>query len=172
MDPSSSSSPAIELNSGVGAAYTAGSSRRRRRPRSGGGSPPRPPSAAAAEEDDGHVWDAVYGNDPAHEAPEEELEPCYFRRARISVLALMKMTMDALSSGLDKTTGSVLGKVVGDAIVVMDSFNVPGFGIETEYDSSFEYAKAYTSSKEQVLTSEQTLILEVIHFVIPLLILY
>nr|CAD1825932.1 unnamed protein product [Ananas comosus var. bracteatus] len=134
MDPSSSSSSAaIEPNSVVGAAYAAGGSRRRRR-RSGGGfpPPPPPPTAAAAEEGDWDVWEAVYGNNPAHEAPEQETEPGDIRRARISVLALMKMTLDALSGGLDKRWGVVQGRVVGDAIVVMDSFHVPGFGIEDE----------------------------------------
>ncbi len=49
----------------------------------------------------------------------------YFKRCKISALALLKLVMHARSGGTLEVMGMLLGKIDGENIIVMDSFALP-----------------------------------------------
>jgi COP9 signalosome complex subunit 5 len=80
-------------------------------------------------------------------------DPHYFKKIRISALALLKMVMHARSGGHLEVMGLMLGKVDGDTMIVMDSFALPVEGTETRVNAqvqAYEYMTAYVESAKQV----------------------
>ncbi|KAK4389047.1 COP9 signalosome complex subunitb [Sesamum angolense] len=61
-------------------------------------------------------------------------DPHYFKRVKISALALLKMVVHARSGGTIEVMGLMQGKTDGDAIIVMDAFALPVE--ETAYEFS------------------------------------
>jgi COP9 signalosome complex subunit 5 len=53
------------------------------------------------------------------------LSPNYFKRCKISALALLKLVMHARSGGTLEVMGMLLGKIDGENMIVMDSFALP-----------------------------------------------
>ncbi len=51
--------------------------------------------------------------------------PNYFKRCKISALALLKLVMHARSGGTLEVMGMLLGKIDGENMIVMDSFALP-----------------------------------------------
>lgn len=73
-------------------------------------------------------------------------DPKYFKRTRISAVALVKMTMHARSGGHLEVMGLMQGYVDGDTIVVTDAFRLPVEGTETRVnaqDEANEYLVTY-----------------------------
>ncbi|KAL2548140.1 COP9 signalosome complex subunit 5a [Forsythia ovata] len=52
-------------------------------------------------------------------------DPHYFKRVKISALALLKMVVHARSGGTIEVMGLMQGKTDGDTIIVMDAFALP-----------------------------------------------
>eukprot|EP00727_Mastigamoeba_balamuthi_P001496 m51a1_g11343 putative mov34 mpn pad-1 family protein (334) ;mRNA; f:164242-165462 len=65
-------------------------------------------------------------------------DPHFFKHVKVSAIALLKMVMHARSGGQYEIMGLLVGKVMGDTMVVMDSFALPVKGTETRVNAGFE----------------------------------
>lgn len=85
-------------------------------------------------------------------------DPHFFKKVRISVIALIKMVMHARSGGSIEVMGLMQGKVTKDGeIIVMDSFALPVEGTETRVNASaqaYEYMIQYGESAKKVSRPE------------------
>jgi hypothetical protein len=63
---------------------------------------------------------------------------CFWFRAKISALALLKMAMHAKSGGNLEIMGMLQGKVQGDTFIVVDAFALPVEGTETRVNAQSE----------------------------------
>lgn len=147
MDPfSSSSSSAIarqtwELENNIVTATDAGDS-----------------SSAAAS-------DAIFYFDEAAQAKFQQEKPWandphYFKRVKISALALLKMVVHARSGGTIEVMGLMQGKTDGDAIIVMDAFALPVEGTETRVNAqadAYEYMVEYSQTTKEVFVLNNAL---------------
>lgn len=80
-------------------------------------------------------------------------DPHYFKRVKISALALLKMVVHARSGGNIEVMGLMQGKTDGDAIIVMDAFALPVEGTETRVNAqadAYEYMVDYSQTNKQV----------------------
>ncbi|KAL8280701.1 hypothetical protein RQP46_007024 [Phenoliferia psychrophenolica] len=65
-------------------------------------------------------------------------DPHYFKKVRVSAVALVKMVMHARSGGNYEVMGLMQGKLEGDTMVVMDAFALPVVGTETRVSAANE----------------------------------
>lgn len=99
--------------------------------------------------------DALYRYDEAanqqflQESPWTK-DPGFFKKARISALALMKMVMHARSGGKLEVMGLMQGKFDGDTFIVMDAFALPVEGTETRV-SAQEQAYGYMFAYQELI---------------------
>ena len=63
-------------------------------------------------------------------------DPHYFKSAKISALALLKMVMHAQSGGNIEIMGLMVGKIDGHSVIVMDAFALPVEGTETRVNAN------------------------------------
>ncbi|KAF8735588.1 hypothetical protein AX14_001838 [Amanita brunnescens Koide BX004] len=80
-------------------------------------------------------------------------DPHYFKSCKISAVALIKMVIHARSGVPHEIMGLMQGKVVGDSIVVMDSFALPVQGTETRVNAAseaYEYMVEYMENSKKV----------------------
>ncbi|KAE8196247.1 hypothetical protein CF336_g2710 [Tilletia laevis] len=82
-------------------------------------------------------------------------DPHYFRRVRISAVALIKMVMHARSGGIYEVMGIMQGKIDPETrtIYVMDSYALPVQGTETRVSAAneaIEYMVQYSQLSETV----------------------
>jgi COP9 signalosome complex subunit 5 len=83
----------------------------------------------------------------------------YFKRVKISAVALVKMVMHAISGGNIEIMGLIQGKVLGNEIIVLDAFGLPVEGTETRVNAhaaANEYMVQYVTSGEVVGKREGT----------------
>ncbi|PIN00819.1 COP9 signalosome, subunit CSN5 [Handroanthus impetiginosus] len=79
--------------------------------------------------------------------------PDYFKRVKISALALLKMVVHARSGGTIEVMGLMQGKIDGDAFIVMDAFALPVEGTETRVNAQAdanEYMVEYSQTNKLV----------------------
>ncbi|KAF9598473.1 hypothetical protein IFM89_027907, partial [Coptis chinensis] len=79
-------------------------------------------------------------------------DPHYFKRVKISALALLKMVVHARSGGNIEIMGLMQGKTDGEAIIVMDAFALPVEGTETRVNAqvdAYEYMVDYSQTNKQ-----------------------
>ncbi|XVE53463.1 hypothetical protein DITRI_Ditri03aG0005400 [Diplodiscus trichospermus] len=79
-------------------------------------------------------------------------DPHYFKRVKISALALPKMVVHARSGGTIEVMGLMQGKTDGDATIVMDAFALPVEGTETMVNAqadAYEYMVDYSLTNKQ-----------------------
>ncbi|CAH1443492.1 COP9 signalosome complex subunit 5a [Lactuca sativa] len=79
-------------------------------------------------------------------------DPHYFKRVKVSALALLKMVVHARSGGTIEVMGLMQGKTDGDAIIVMDAFALPVEGTETRVNAqadAYEYMVDYSQTNKQ-----------------------
>jgi COP9 signalosome complex subunit 5 len=84
----------------------------------------------------------------------------YFKKVKISAIALLKMVMHARSGGTIEVMGLMMGKVEGDTMIVMDSFALPVEGSETRVNAQaegYEYMVEYLTLIKQVGRLENAL---------------
>ncbi|KAH9962171.1 JAB1/Mov34/MPN/PAD-1 ubiquitin protease-domain-containing protein [Russula dissimulans] len=80
-------------------------------------------------------------------------DPHYFKSCKISAVALIKMVIHARSGVPWEIMGLMQGKVVGNSIVIMDSFALPVQGTETRVNAANEaneYMVQYVQESEKV----------------------
>ncbi|KAI0037538.1 Mov34-domain-containing protein [Auriscalpium vulgare] len=80
-------------------------------------------------------------------------DPHYFKSCKISAVALIKMVIHARSGVPHEIMGLMQGKVVGDSLVIMDSFALPVQGTETRVNAANEaneYMVQYIQESEKV----------------------
>ncbi|XP_010551182.1 PREDICTED: COP9 signalosome complex subunit 5b [Tarenaya hassleriana] len=78
-------------------------------------------------------------------------DPHYFKRVKISALALLKMVVHARSGGTIEVMGLMQGKTDGDSIIVMDAFALPVEGTETRVNAqadAYEYMVEYSQTNK------------------------
>jgi len=83
----------------------------------------------------------------------------FFKKVKISSVALIKMVMHAISGGNIEIMGLMQGKVVGNEIIVLDAFGLPVEGTETRVNASAganEYMVQYVTSGELIGKREGT----------------
>ncbi|CAN6598045.1 hypothetical protein TRVA0_001S05226 [Trichomonascus vanleenenianus] len=102
--------------------------------------------------------DAIYSFDAdsqrqlQKEAPWKK-DPHYFRKVRISSVALIRMAMHARSGGSIEVMGVMTGKILPNEFVVMDAYPLPVEGTETRVNAQaegYEYMVEYLSSLQEV----------------------
>ncbi|KAJ3055692.1 COP9 signalosome complex subunit 5 [Rhizophlyctis rosea] len=79
--------------------------------------------------------------------------PNHFKKVRMSAVALIKMVMHARSGGNIEVMGLMQGKVIGDTMIVMDSFALPVEGTETRVNAAqegYEYMVQYMEKAKEV----------------------
>lgn len=85
-------------------------------------------------------------------------DPAFFKRVRISAIALVKMVTHARSGGAIEVMGLMQGKVTADGeIIVLDSFALPVEGTETRVNAgaeASEYMIQYDGTSKQVSRPE------------------
>lgn len=82
-----------------------------------------------------------------------EQDPHYFKTCKISAVALIKMVIHARSGVPHEIMGLMQGKVIGDSIVIVDSFALPVQGTETRVNAASEaneYMVTYVQESEKV----------------------
>lgn len=87
------------------------------------------------------------------EAKPWKKDPNFFKDIKISALALLKMVMHARSGGKLEIMGLLLGKIIGNHMVVMDSFALPVEGTETRVNAqaqAYEYMATYIEKAKEV----------------------
>ncbi|KAJ1725308.1 COP9 signalosome catalytic subunit rri1 [Coemansia erecta] len=75
----------------------------------------------------------------------------HYRKVEISSIALVKMVMHARSGGDIEVMGLMLGKVVGNTMIVLDAFALPVEGSETRvnaHQEGYEYMVQYLEQNE------------------------
>ncbi|CAA2933964.1 COP9 signalosome complex subunit 5a-like [Olea europaea subsp. europaea] len=80
-------------------------------------------------------------------------DPHYFKRVKVSALALLKMVVHARSGGNIEVVGLMQGKTDGNTIIVMDSLALPVEGTETRVNAvadAYEYMIDYSQTNKQV----------------------
>eukprot|EP01017_Pseudomicrothorax_dubius_P016550 TRINITY_DN1877_c0_g2_i3.p1 TRINITY_DN1877_c0_g2~~TRINITY_DN1877_c0_g2_i3.p1 ORF type:complete len:326 (-),score=94.55 TRINITY_DN1877_c0_g2_i3:123-1100(-) len=65
-------------------------------------------------------------------------DPVYFKRVKVSMVALLKMITHAHSGGDIEVMGSLQGKVVGDTFFIQDAIRLPVEGTETRVNAGAE----------------------------------
>ncbi|KAF5349138.1 hypothetical protein D9756_009445 [Leucocoprinus leucothites] len=79
-------------------------------------------------------------------------DPHYFKSCRISAIALIKMVIHARSGVPHEIMGLMQGKVIGNSLVIMDSFALPVQGTETRVNAANEaneYMVEYIEKSEK-----------------------
>lgn len=87
-------------------------------------------------------------------------DPKFFKHVKISAVALLKMTMHAVSGGKIEVMGTLQGKVDGNTMVVMDTFALPVEGTETRVNAGvegYEYMVNYMENAKQVGRQENAM---------------
>ncbi|KAI9103779.1 JAB1/Mov34/MPN/PAD-1 ubiquitin protease-domain-containing protein [Phlyctochytrium arcticum] len=80
-------------------------------------------------------------------------DPQYFKKVKISAVALIKMVMHARSGGDIEIMGLMQGKIVGDTMIIMDAFALPVEGTETRVNAQaegYEYMVDYMEKIKEV----------------------
>ncbi|KAI0360499.1 Mov34-domain-containing protein [Trametes cingulata] len=87
-------------------------------------------------------------------------DPHYFKVCKISAVALIKMAIHARSGVPYEIMGIMQGKVMGNALVVVDSFALPVQGTETRVNAqneANEYMVQYVQGSERVSRLENAI---------------
>ncbi|TFY80713.1 hypothetical protein EWM64_g3298 [Hericium alpestre] len=87
-------------------------------------------------------------------------DPHYFKTCKISAVALIKMVIHARSGVPYEIMGLMQGKVMGDSLVIIDSFALPVQGTETRVNAANEaneYMVQYISESEKVARLENAI---------------
>ncbi|XP_078439418.1 COP9 signalosome complex subunit 5-like [Wolffia australiana] len=101
--------------------------------------------------------DSIYFYDEAAQSKMQQekpwtSDPHFFRRVKISALALLKMVVHARSGGTIEIMGVMQGKTDGDTFIVMDAFALPVEGTETRVNAqadAYEYMVDYCQTNKQ-----------------------
>ncbi|KAH7909827.1 JAB1/Mov34/MPN/PAD-1 ubiquitin protease-domain-containing protein [Hygrophoropsis aurantiaca] len=87
-------------------------------------------------------------------------DPHYFKACKISAVALIKMVIHARSGVPHEIMGLMQGKVMGNTLVIMDSFALPVQGTETRVNAANEaneYMVTYTQESEKAKRLENVI---------------
>jgi COP9 signalosome complex subunit 5 len=87
-------------------------------------------------------------------------DPHYFKSCKISAIALIKMVIHARSGVPYEIMGLMQGKVMGNSLVIMDSFALPVQGTETRVNAANEaneYMVEYISQSEKAQRLENAI---------------
>jgi COP9 signalosome complex subunit 5 len=80
-------------------------------------------------------------------------DPLYFKKVKISAIALIKMVAHAKSGGDLEVMGLMQGKASGDTLIILDSYPIPVEGTETRVNASADaniYISRYAELGDEV----------------------
>ncbi|KAI0084710.1 Mov34-domain-containing protein [Irpex rosettiformis] len=103
-------------------------------------------------QDEIYRYDPVANNKINAAAPWSK-DPHYFKTCKISAVALIKMVIHARSGVPHEIMGLMQGKVVGNSLVIVDSFALPVQGTETRVnaaEAANEYMVQYIEGSSRV----------------------
>jgi len=109
--------------------------------------------------DEIYAFDVEANKQILQQAPWDK-DPHYFKSCKISAVALIKMVIHARSGVPHEIMGLMQGKVVGNSIVIMDSFALPVQGTETRVNAANEaneYMVTYIQECEKVKRLENAI---------------
>ncbi|KAI9568652.1 JAB1/Mov34/MPN/PAD-1 ubiquitin protease-domain-containing protein [Boletus coccyginus] len=109
--------------------------------------------------DEIYAFDVVANKRVLQQAPWDQ-DPHYFKSCKISAVALIKMVIHARSGVPHEIMGLMQGKVIGNSIVIMDSFALPVQGTETRVNAANEaneYMVTYVQECEKVKRLENVI---------------
>ncbi|KAJ4761335.1 COP9 signalosome complex subunit 5 [Rhynchospora pubera] len=114
---------------------------------------------AGSEEADRDLiyWYDEAANSRAQQEKPWSTDPHFFKKVKVSALALLKMVVHARSGGSIEVMGLMQGKTLGDTILVMDAFALPVEGTETRVNAqadAYEYMVDYSTTNKQVARPE------------------
>lgn len=109
--------------------------------------------------------DQIYKYDEAKHQQEVskqpwQKDPQYFKKVKISAIALVKMVMHARSGGDIEVMGMMQGKLDGDTMIIMDAFALPVEASETRVNAgaeAYEYLISHLSLINQAGRNENAL---------------
>ncbi|KAI6006444.1 JAB1/Mov34/MPN/PAD-1 ubiquitin protease-domain-containing protein [Pisolithus marmoratus] len=108
--------------------------------------------SGVSPQDEIFAFDSEANKRILHQSPWEH-DPHYFKTCKISAVALIKMVIHARSGVPHEIMGLMQGKVIGDSIVIVDSFALPVQGTETRVNAASEaneYMVTYVQESEKV----------------------
>ncbi|KAI5955243.1 RRI1 [Candida jiufengensis] len=85
----------------------------------------------------------------------------YFSKCKISSLALMKMSIHAQQGGSIEIMGMLIGKIIDNTIVVLDTYRLPVEGTETRVNAqgeAYEYMVQYLELNQRISSEIETTI--------------
>lgn len=116
-----------------------------------------PPSSSSSTPNNAATDTIFYYDESAQTKFQQEKpwvnDPHFFKRVKVSALALLKMVVHARSGGNIEVMGLMQGKTDGDAIIVMDAFALPVEGTEIRVNAqadAYEYMVDYSQTNKQV----------------------
>ncbi|KAJ3369908.1 COP9 signalosome complex subunit 5a [Allomyces arbusculus] len=101
--------------------------------------------------------DELYERTPLPEGRPWTKDPRYFKKVKMSAIALIKMVLHARRGGHLEVMGLMQGKVMGDTMVVLDAFALPVEGTETRVNAqqeAFEFMVRYQQTSESLARVE------------------
>ncbi|KAG2140682.1 JAB1/Mov34/MPN/PAD-1 ubiquitin protease-domain-containing protein [Suillus clintonianus] len=110
-------------------------------------------------QDEIYAFDVEANKRINREAPWDK-DPQYFKSCKISAVALIKMVIHARSGVPHEIMGLMQGKVMGNSLVIMDSFALPVQGTETRVNAANEaneYMVKYISESEKAKRMENAI---------------
>ncbi|KAG1843100.1 JAB1/Mov34/MPN/PAD-1 ubiquitin protease-domain-containing protein [Suillus discolor] len=110
-------------------------------------------------QDEIYAFDVEANKRINREAPWDK-DPQYFKSCKISAVALIKMVIHARSGVPHEIMGLMQGKVMGNSLVIMDSFALPVQGTETRVNAANEaneYMVKYISESEKAKRLENAI---------------
>lgn len=108
------------------------------------------------ENDKIYEYDAAFQRKIQNERPWKK-DPHYFKRVRISSIALTRMAIHARSGGSIEVMGVMTGKILDNEFVVMDAYPLPVEGTETRVNAQaegYEHMVQYLQSLQRVGRNE------------------
>ncbi|KAJ8584620.1 Mov34-domain-containing protein [Rhizopogon salebrosus TDB-379] len=110
-------------------------------------------------QDEIYAFDVEANKRINREAPWDK-DPQYFKSCKISAVALIKMVIHARSGVPHEIMGLMQGKVMGNSLVIMDSFALPVQGTETRVNAANEaneYMVKYIQESEKAKRLENAI---------------
>ncbi|EGO03355.1 hypothetical protein SERLA73DRAFT_174812 [Serpula lacrymans var. lacrymans S7.3] len=110
-------------------------------------------------QDEIYAFDVAADKQLNRESPWSK-DPHYFKSCKISAVALIKMVIHARSGVPHEIMGLMQGKVMGNSLVIMDSFALPVQGTETRVNAANEaneYMVTYIEQSKSVRRLENAI---------------
>ncbi|KAI5965626.1 RRI1 [Candida pseudojiufengensis] len=107
----------------------------------------------SSQNDPNHIYNIPPIDPLLSEEKPWKKDPKYFNKCKISSLALMKMSIHAQQGGSIEIMGMLIGKILNNTIVVLDTYRLPVEGTETRVNAqgeAYEYMVQYLELNQKL----------------------